>query len=142
MEGEPEPIPVDKYQSLRSAVEAALVRKAAPAEGEAPEQPYARFDLGGLVLTQAPVDSDGDSVSDLREKVLGTDPDDPDTDGDGLSDAEELRRSIDPTKADTDGDGVFDKSVAFAENLDSPVAVACWDGGVFVGIAWDLGARP
>ena len=39
---------------------------------------------------------------------------------------------------DTDGDGRFDTSVAFAENLDQPVAVACWDGGVFVGIVPDL----
>ncbi|MFO0801918.1 MAG: PVC-type heme-binding CxxCH protein [Gemmataceae bacterium] len=39
---------------------------------------------------------------------------------------------------DTDGDGRFDKSVTFADNLDQPVAVACWDGGVFVGIVPDL----
>src|SRR5262245_35620389 len=34
---------------------------------------------------------------------------------------------------DTDGDGRFDKSTVYVENLDSPVAVACYDGGVFVG---------
>lgn len=33
---------------------------------------------------------------------------------------------------DTDGDGVYDKASTLAE-LDSPVALACWDGGVFVG---------
>jgi putative membrane-bound dehydrogenase-like protein len=34
---------------------------------------------------------------------------------------------------DTDGDGRFDKSTVYVDNLDSPVAVACYDGGVFVG---------
>lgn len=33
---------------------------------------------------------------------------------------------------DTDADGVYDKVSTLAE-LDSPVAVCCWDGGVFVG---------
>src|SRR5882724_6536015 len=35
---------------------------------------------------------------------------------------------------DTDGDGVYDKSTIFLDNLDSPVAVCCYDGGVFVGV--------
>ncbi len=34
---------------------------------------------------------------------------------------------------DTDNDGVYDKVTTFADNLDSPVALCCWDGGVFVG---------
>src|SRR5207237_6891219 len=34
---------------------------------------------------------------------------------------------------DTDGDGVYDKSTAFLDNVDSPTAVGCYDGGVFVG---------
>ena len=34
---------------------------------------------------------------------------------------------------DTDGDGVYDKATTFADNIDSPVALACWDGGLFVG---------
>jgi len=34
---------------------------------------------------------------------------------------------------DTDGDGTYDKVTTFADNLDSPVALCCWDGGVFVG---------
>jgi putative membrane-bound dehydrogenase-like protein len=38
----------------------------------------------------------------------------------------------------TKGDGKYDKSTVYADNLDSPVAVACWDGGVFVGIVPDL----
>src|SRR5262245_6827827 len=39
---------------------------------------------------------------------------------------------------DTDGDGKFDRATIFADNLNSPVAVACWDGGVFVGVVPDL----
>lgn len=34
---------------------------------------------------------------------------------------------------DTKGTGVYDKVTTFADNIDSPVALACWDGGVFVG---------
>jgi len=34
---------------------------------------------------------------------------------------------------DTDGNGVFDRSRIFADGIDSPTAVACWKGGVFVG---------
>ncbi len=34
---------------------------------------------------------------------------------------------------DTDGNGVFDRSMIFADGLDSPSGVACWNGGVFVG---------
>ena len=36
---------------------------------------------------------------------------------------------------DTDGDGRYDRSLLFAEELEYPTAVACWDGGVFVGAA-------
>lgn len=34
---------------------------------------------------------------------------------------------------DTRGDGKYDKATAYADDLDSPVAVACYGGGVFVG---------
>ena len=33
---------------------------------------------------------------------------------------------------DTQGTGRYDKSTIFAENLDCPVAVCCWDGGDWV----------
>jgi putative membrane-bound dehydrogenase-like protein len=36
---------------------------------------------------------------------------------------------------DTKGDGVYDRSTIFLDNLDSPTAVCCFDGGVFVGAA-------
>ncbi|NWF90231.1 MAG: OmpA family protein, partial [Ignavibacteriaceae bacterium] len=44
-----------------------------------------------------------------EEKLLGTDPKNPDTDGDGLKDGEEVNKyKTDPLKADTDGDGLSD----------------------------------
>jgi len=39
---------------------------------------------------------------------------------------------------DTDGDGQFDRSDVFVDGLSWPTAVACWDGGVFVGAAPDI----
>ncbi len=39
---------------------------------------------------------------------------------------------------DIDGDGRFDKSTVFAADLPWPTAVACWDGGVFVGTTPDI----
>jgi putative membrane-bound dehydrogenase-like protein len=39
---------------------------------------------------------------------------------------------------DTRGVGVYDKSTLFAENVPMAAAVACWDGGVYVGSAPDL----
>ena len=39
---------------------------------------------------------------------------------------------------DTDGDGRFDKSIRFLDKVEFPTAVACYDGGVFVGAAPDL----
>ncbi|HEX2474189.1 MAG TPA: PVC-type heme-binding CxxCH protein, partial [Lacipirellulaceae bacterium] len=40
--------------------------------------------------------------------------------------------------SDEDGDGRFETSRAFVENLSWPTAVACYDGGVFVGSAPDI----
>ncbi|MBM80446.1 MAG: cytochrome C [Planctomycetaceae bacterium] len=39
---------------------------------------------------------------------------------------------------DSDGDGTYDKRTLFADNLKYPTAVACWDGGIFVGDAPDF----
>ncbi|MDG1897533.1 MAG: HEAT repeat domain-containing protein [Fuerstiella sp.] len=39
---------------------------------------------------------------------------------------------------DTNDDGQYDRSTQFAENLSYPTAVACWNGGIFVGDAPDL----
>src|SRR5262249_9454674 len=39
---------------------------------------------------------------------------------------------------DTDGDGVMDKRTVFADNLNYPTGIHCWDGGVYVGAAPEL----
>ena len=39
---------------------------------------------------------------------------------------------------DADGDGRFDEASVLAEGLPWPTAVACWDGGVFVGATPDI----
>ena len=39
---------------------------------------------------------------------------------------------------DTNGDGQYDKASVFVDDLNYPTAVACWDGGIFVGVAPDL----
>lgn len=39
---------------------------------------------------------------------------------------------------DTDGDGRFDRATLFADNLSWPTAIACYDGGVFIGAAPDI----
>ena len=39
---------------------------------------------------------------------------------------------------DTDGDGRFDRSTVYARDLAWPTAVACYDGGVFVGMTPDI----
>ncbi|MBL9174672.1 MAG: DUF1800 family protein [Verrucomicrobiales bacterium] len=55
-------------------------------------------------------DTDGDGLSDGRERTLGTDPLSPDTDKDGLTDGEEVdgTPASSPLLADTDGDGAWD----------------------------------
>ena len=40
--------------------------------------------------------------------------------------------------SDADGDGVFETSSVYVDDLNYPTAVACYDGGVFVGAAPDL----
>ncbi len=39
---------------------------------------------------------------------------------------------------DTDGDGRLDKGTTYVDKLSWPTAVACWDGGVFIGVAPDI----
>ncbi|MFN2189473.1 MAG: FHA domain-containing protein [Candidatus Promineifilaceae bacterium] len=54
-------------------------------------------------------DSDGDGLSDIQERYIDIDPENPDSDGDGLNDGEELLEwNTDPSKRDTDGDQLSD----------------------------------
>lgn len=60
-------------------------------------------------VSERPLDSDGDGLSDEEEKDLGTSPYKVDSDGDGLFDREEVRVYLtDPLVLDTDGDGFSD----------------------------------
>jgi uncharacterized repeat protein (TIGR01451 family) len=58
--------------------------------------------------SDAAQDLDGDSLTNLQEYQLGTNPRLADTDGDGLSDGREVTLATNPLKADTDGDGITD----------------------------------
>jgi len=63
--------------------------------------------LGELKVTDK--DSDGDGLTDIEEKNIGTNPNNPDTDADGLSDGEEHHNTkTDPLDKDTDDDGLTD----------------------------------
>lgn len=60
-------------------------------------------------VTNQGLDTDGDGLTDVEEKTLGTDPKRADSDGDGLFDREEVKvYKTNPLKPDTDGDGFSD----------------------------------
>ncbi|HLV34813.1 MAG TPA: protein kinase [Spirillospora sp.] len=67
-----------------------------------------------IALTeQAGLDSDGDGLTDERERQLGTNPFSPDTDDDGLTDGDEvLIWGTNPLNRDTDGDTIPDGTEA------------------------------
>jgi hypothetical protein len=70
------------------------------------KNPCAKADLK---LAQTGVgDSDGDGVSDCRERMLHTLTTNPDTDHDGLPDGTELRIGSSPLDPDSDDDGIDD----------------------------------
>jgi hypothetical protein len=48
------------------------------------------------LVVNAPVDTDGEGLSDEEEAILGTDPTKPDTDGDGFTDKEEVDAGTNP----------------------------------------------
>ncbi len=55
------------------------------------------------------VDTDKDGLDDVREREIGTNPQNPDTDGDGLTDGEEvITLKSSPLNSDTDNDGLSD----------------------------------
>jgi hypothetical protein len=55
------------------------------------------------------IDSDSDGLNNARERMIGTDPNNPDTDGDGISDGQEVFvTKTNPLDPDTDHDGLTD----------------------------------
>ena len=63
-------------------------------------------------------DSDGDGISDARERANATDPNLADTDADGVPDSRELADGTDPTTSDSDGDGLLDGDDPVPTGLD------------------------
>jgi len=61
-----------------------------------------------IELVGAPVDTDGDGLTDAREADLGTNATLADTDADGLEDGEEVERETDPLHPDSDLDALTD----------------------------------
>lgn len=63
---------------------------------------------GSFLDPNRPIDSDGDGLSDQRERLLGIDPAVADTDGDGVLDGAEMEVGTSPLAADSDRDGIPD----------------------------------
>ena len=101
----------------------------APPDADAPSDALASDLHPEPDLPQVPPDSDGDGLTDVRERELGTDPELADTDGDGLDDGEEVARRTDPLRADTDEDGQPDGEEVRAgvDPLD-PSSATVWQG--------------
>ena len=76
----------------------------------------------------APLDQDGDGLSDQIELSMGTNINKADSDGDGLTDFEESQLGTDPLKSDTDGDGISDGQEVSAntnpQKADTPIVNA------------------
>jgi outer membrane protein OmpA-like peptidoglycan-associated protein len=97
---------------------------------DTPNDAYAALGLG---LTfqgdRGTSDDDMDGLMKKEEKLLGTDPKNPDTDGDGLNDGEEVNKyKTNPLKADTDGDGLSDGDEVLKYKTDPLKADSDGDG--------------
>src|SRR3989339_109064 len=98
-----------------------------------PETPNDAYVGLGLGLTfqgdRGTSDDDMDGLMKKEEKLLGTDPKNPDTDGDGLKDGEEVTKyKTDPLKADTDSDGLSDYAELITNKTDPLKADTDGDG--------------
>lgn len=83
-----------------------------------------------FTVSGGPKDSDADGLTDAEEKVLKTNPYDPDTDHDQLGDFDEVRKyGTDPLNPDTDYDGLMDGPEVFTFTTD-PKDRDTDDGGV------------
>lgn len=92
-----------------------------------------------------PKDSDGDSIPDSVEPILGTDPATNDTDYDGLEDMTEIFNNIDPLRPDSNRDGIGD-NVEFTgvpQDVDSDGQLNWWDSdNDHDGVSDDLDISP
>jgi hypothetical protein len=80
-----------------------------PPEAVEPITPPDAIPPPTAVTPGAPVDTDGDGLTDEQEAARGTDASVADTDGDGLTDGEEVSVQLsNPAIADSDGDGLTD----------------------------------
>ena len=83
-----------------------------------------------IAATTDTTDTDGDSIPDRVEWVIGTDPGNPDSDFDLLNDMEEVQNRTDPLEPDSNKDGIPD-SMEFRDgvaDLDSDGVPNAWDG--------------
>lgn len=87
-------------------------------------------------------DSDGDGLSDAEERLIGTDPLDPDTDKDGLNDGEEVKvYGTDPLNRDTDADLLGDGDEVITYKTD-PTNADTDLGSVNDGVEIGRGTNP
>lgn len=77
-----------------------------------------------MVLKTDPwtADTDGDGLSDGRERDFGSNPVDADTDDDGMRDGREVTIGTSPNARDTDQDGIDDRTEAIAGTAHAPDA--------------------
>jgi uncharacterized repeat protein (TIGR01451 family) len=71
-------------------------------------------------------DSDGDGLSDEKEREIGTDPNNPDSDGGGVNDGEEVRRGTNPRSVWDDQEVRVVGSGCSATGSDSVPALGFW----------------
>ena len=75
-------------------------------------------------------DTDGDEIPDSVERVIGTDPENPDSDFDLLGDMEEVSNNTDPKAPDSNDDGIVDAHEVRdgVTDLDGDGVPNPWDG--------------
>ncbi|MFB6140168.1 MAG: hypothetical protein ABEJ26_07010 [Halosimplex sp.] len=85
-------------------------------------------------------DTDGDVLDDGREQAVGSNPLDPDSDDDGVADGTEVRRGTSPVSVDADADGLNDSREL--ELGTDPFDVDTDDDGLADGRELELGTDP
>ncbi|MDO8499297.1 MAG: hypothetical protein Q7S66_01405 [bacterium] len=108
------PTPVSQEQDITPPVDTTADPSTVPVVPATQPSPTSSTEVNqqqknDQILFGEPIDSDSDGLDDVREKQLGTDPNNSDTDKDGLSDGDEvLIWRTNPLIPDSDGDGYLD----------------------------------